>query len=362
MTETTHTGPIRVGIIGLGFGGETALKCYKKLPNVEVVALAGLEEDRLAYLSETYNVPHTHRYYEELLARDDIDAVSIGVPNVLHAPVAIMALERGIHVLCEKPIARTSEEAESMVQAAIKANRVLKVVFNHRRRGDVEILKRYIDDGKLGQIYYAKAYWMRRRGIPGVGSWFVNKEMSGGGPLIDLGVHILDMAFHLLSEPEVVTVSAMTYNHLGTNGQGFSKDRKYGASHEFGVEDLATAFMRLSNGGTLTLESSWATHSSYGDDYGILLYGTQGGAELKVKRYGWQDTLRIYTDIAGTPTEINPQTYQGEGHMAVVREFIETIADGNWSLHNGTEGLRRTRVVDACYASAQQGREIVLNS
>jgi predicted dehydrogenase len=240
---------------------------------------------------------------------------------------------------------------------------VLNVVFNHRRRGDVAILKRYIDEGELGQIYYAKAYWMRRRNIPGAGSWFVNKAMSGGGPLIDLGVHILDMALYLLNEPEIVTVSAMTYNHLGASGQGFNMNaKKSGSNSKFEVEDLATAFMRLSNGGTLTLESSWATHSSFGDDFGVILYGTRGGAEIKVKRYGWEDTLRIYTDIAGAPAEINPQTYQGEGHMAVVREFIEAIAGGNWSLHNGSEGLRRTRVVDACYTSALQGREVVVNA
>jgi predicted dehydrogenase len=355
--------PLRVGIIGLGFGGETALKCYRQLPDVEVVALAGLEEDRLAYLSETYHVPNIHRYYEELLARADIDAVSVAVPNYLHEPVVTAALERGLHVLCEKPLARTSEEAERMVQAATRANRVLKVVFNHRRRGDIEILKRYIDEGKLGNIYYAKAHWMRRRGIPGVGTWFVSKEMAGGGPLIDLGVHALDMALHLLGEPEVVTVSAMTYDLLGSNGRGFNvNSKKTGSGNTFEVEDLATAFLRLANGATLLLESSWATHSNVGDDFGIVLYGTEGGAEIKVKKYGWEDTLRIYTDIAGVPAEINPQIYRGEGHMAVIREFVAAIKEGHWSQHNGTEGLRRTRIIDACYASARQGREVVLNA
>ena len=354
--------PLRVGIIGLGFGGETALKCYKQLPDVEVVALAGLEEDRLTFLSETYHVPNTYRYYEELLVRDDLDAVSVAVPNYLHTPVVLAALERGLHVLCEKPLARTSEEAERMVQAAIAANRVLHVVFNHRRRGDIEVLKRYVDDGKLGNIYYAKANWMRRRGIPGVGTWFVSKEKAGGGPLIDLGVHVLYMALHLLGEPEVVTVSAMTYDLLGSNGRGFNvNSKKTGSGNTFEVEDLATAFFRLSNGATLLLESSWATHSNFGDDFGIVLYGTDGGAEIKVKRYGWEDTLRIYTDIAGVPAEINPQVYPGAGHMAVIREFVAIIREGNWSLYNGTEGLRRTRIIDACYASAQQGREVVLS-
>ncbi|HEY4384171.1 MAG TPA: Gfo/Idh/MocA family oxidoreductase [Ktedonobacteraceae bacterium] len=362
MTTPSSTNPVRVGIIGLGFAGEASLKGYKQLSNVEVVALAGLEEDRLHQLGQTYNIPHLYREYQDLLAHEDIDAVSIAVPNALHAPVAIAALERGLHVLSEKPLARTGEEAKLMVQAAIKANRVLQVVFNHRERDDIQKLKQYIDEGGLGKIYYAKVYWMRRRGIPGAGSWFVNKQLAGGGPLIDLGVHMLDIALFLLGEPEVVTVSASTYNELGSRGLGVdANSRKSGAGHAYEVEDLASAFMRLSTGATLTLETSWATHSSYGDDYGIILYGTEGGAEVKVKNYSSVDTLRIYTDVAGAPAEIAPKVQGGGLHAAVTREFIERITSGNWSLYPGRDGLRRARIIDACYASAQHGREVILD-
>lgn len=355
--------PIRVGVIGLGFGGETHLKAYRRLPNVEIVALAGLEEDKLAALGAAQQVPNLYRHYEELLARDDIDAVSVCVPNFLHAPVAIAAFERGMHVLCEKPLARTSAEAETMVRAAIKANRVLKVVFNHRVRGDIQVLKQAIDEGKIGDIYYAKASWMRRHGIPGAGTWFVSKEMAGGGPLIDLGVHVLDMALYLLGEPEVLSVNAATYNQIGRSGRGVDKNaNKSGAGNVFEVEDLATAFLRLANGGTLLLESSWATHSSAGDDFGVTLYGTEGGADIQVKNYSWEDTLRIYTDVANVPAEIRPRLRKGEGHQAVIREFIETITEGNWAAHVGYEGLRRTRIIDSCYASALQGREVVISN
>jgi predicted dehydrogenase len=305
-------------------------------------------------------VPHLYREYQDLLARDDLDAVSIGVPNHLHAAIAIAALQRGLHVLCEKPLARTAEEAETIVQAAVEAKRVLQVVFNHRERGDVQTLKRYIDEGKLGRIYYAKAYWMRRNGIPGAGSWFVSKAKSGGGPLIDLGVHVLDMVLYLLGEPEVVTVSASTYDELIQGGRGFDKEAtKSGANHSQDVEDLATAFIRLANGITLSLETSWATNSSYGDDYGVILYGSEGGAEIKVKNYSTRDTLRIYTDVAGAPSEIAVQNPKSGFHLAVIRQFVEHIRSGNWSLYTGNEGLRRARIIDACYASAQQGREVV---
>ncbi|HTK09634.1 MAG TPA: Gfo/Idh/MocA family oxidoreductase [Ktedonobacteraceae bacterium] len=363
MTTPSSTNPVRIGVIGLGYAGEESLKGYQKLPNVEIVALAGLEEDRLHQLGQTFNIPHLYREYQDLLARDDIDAVSIAVPNSLHAPIAIAALDRGMHVLVEKPLACTGDEAKTMVQAAIKANRILQTVFNRRERDDIQRLKQYIDEIGLGKIYYAKAYWIRRRGIPAAGSWFVNKRLAGGGPLIDLGVHVLDTVLFLLNEPEVITVSASTYNELGSRGIGtsnyVSRFSAGGTINE--VEDFASAFMRLSTGATLTLEASWATHSSYDDDYGIILYGSEGGAEVKAKRNTLTDTLRIYTNVAGVPAEVAPKVQGGEFHAAVTRQFVERITSGNWSLHQGHDGLRRARIIDACYASAQHGREVVLD-
>jgi predicted dehydrogenase len=361
MSTTPHSGPIRVGVIGLGFAGKTALHCYATLPNVQIIALAGQEEERLAQLGTTFAIPHLYHEYEALLARDDLDAVSVCVPNHLHAPVAIAALERGLHVLCEKPLARTSEEAATIVQAAIKANRVLQVVFNHRERNDVQTLKHALDEGQLGEIYYAKAYWMRRRGIPGAGSWFVKKTLAGGGPLIDLGSHMLDMVLFLLNEPTALTVSATTYNKLAVQGLGVDpKAQKSGAEHRFDVEDLATAFVRFSNGTTLLLETSWATHSRAQNDYGIVLYGTAGGAEISARNYTTENTLTIFQDRDGAPTEIRPQVQGGGFHQAVVSSFLDKIVSGNWSRYNGSEGLRRVRIIDACYASAAQGREVLL--
>ncbi len=362
MTLGQSPQPLRVGVVGLGFAGETHTNSYQQIPGVEVVALAGLEADKLAALGATYGIPHLYDNYQELIARDDLDIVSVCVPNYLHAPIAIAALERGRHVLCEKPLARTGSEAAAIVEAARRANRVLHVAFNHRMRGDVQVLKQYIDAGKLGRIYHAKASWMRRRGIPGLGSWFTSKEMAGGGPLIDLGVHVLDMALHLLGEPQVLTANAATYAEHGPRGVGGGSNPKFHVGSAFEVEDLATAFLRLADGGTLLLEASWATHSSAGDDFGVTLYGTDGGAEINVKNYGWEDTLRIYTDVAGVPAEVRPQVRKGEGHLAVVRNFIAAIRDGNWIAHSGVEGLRRAYIIDACYASALRGHEMTLAS
>ena len=168
-------------------------------------------------------------------------------------------------MLCEKPLARTVAEGTAMVEASKQAGRVLKVVFNHRERGDVAALKHQIDEGQLGRLYYAKAHWMRRNGIPGMGGWFTNRELSGGGPLIDLGVHILDLALHLLGEPQVTTVSANTFAELGPRGKGSTRlPNANTLGSAFEVEDLATAYLRLEGGGALQLETSWATYRGAG--------------------------------------------------------------------------------------------------
>lgn len=361
MTTKETTQPLRVGIVGLGWAGETHLKAYQQQPQIDVLAVAGLETPRLEYLGSTYNVPHLYENYEDLIARDDLDIVSVCTPNFLHAPISIAALRSGKHVLCEKPLARSAGEAQTIVDAAIAANRVLDVAFNHRRRGDVQVLKRHIDTGALGGVYHAKANWLRRSGIPGLGSWFTNKEMAGGGPLIDLGVHMLDMALFLMGEPTVHSVSAATYAELGPRQIGnAASSNKQQVGSAFEVEDLATAFLRLEGGATLLLEASWATYRSAGDTFGVTLYGDRGGAEIRVQNYATEDTLRIYSDVGGVPAEINPLVTRGEGHVAVVRDFVNAIRGGDWAAHVGREGLRRSQIIDACYQSAREGREVLI--
>lgn len=352
---------LRVGVVGLGYAGEQHLKNFARIPGVEAVGLAGLEEERLRALGERYGVGTLYKSWEELVARDDLDIVSIGAPNHLHAPIAVAALEGGRHVLCEKPLARTGAEAAEIVQAARAADRAVHIAFTQRERGDVQALKRHIEEGNLGRIYHAKATWMRRNGIPGMGGWFTSKEMAGGGPLIDLGVHMVDMALYLMGNPEVESVSCATYAELGPRGRGGRAD--FGlmqGDSPYEVEDLATAFIRLSGGATLNLEAGWAAYRESSDDFGVTLYGTDGGAEMKVRNYGTKDTVRIYTDVAGVPAVVVPEIEPREGHHAVVRRFVETIRNGTWEGQHGEDGLDRALIIDACYASALEGREISL--
>ena len=357
--ETTFAEPLRAGVVGLGYAGEQHLKNFVRVPGVEAVALAGLERDRLRELGERYGVQDLYTSWEDLVARDDLDIVSIGAPNHLHAPIAVAALEGGRHVLCEKPLARNGEEAQRIVDAARGADRAVHIAFTQRERGDVQALKRHVEEGNLGRIYHAKATWMRRNGIPGMGGWFTSKELAGGGPLIDLGVHMVDMALYLMGEPGVETVSCATYAELGPQGRGgWAGSGLMTGEKPYEVEDLATAFIRLSGGATLNLEAGWAVYRESSDDFGVTLYGTDGGAEMKVRNYGTSDTVRIYTDVAGVPAVVTPEIEPREGHLAVVRRFVETIRSGDWEGQHGEDGLDRARIIDACYASALQNREV----
>jgi predicted dehydrogenase len=359
--DNTAVKPLRVGVVGLGYAGGQHLKNFVRMPGVEAAALAGLEEGRLRELGGNFGVPYLYKNWEDLVARDDLDVVSIGAPNHLHAPIAIAALKGGKHVLCEKPLARTGAEAEGIVRAAREADRAVHVAFTQRERGDVQALKRHVEEGNLGRIYHAKATWMRRNGIPGMGGWFTSKEMAGGGPLIDLGVHMVDMALYLMGEPGVESVSCATHAELGPRGRGGRADFGLMPGEDpYEVEDLAAAFIRLSGGATLNLEAGWAAYRESSDDFGVTLYGTEGGAEMKVKNYGTADTVRIYTDVAGVPAVVTPEIQPREGHFAVVRRFVQAIRDGDWEGQFGEDGLNRARIIDACYTSALENREISL--
>jgi predicted dehydrogenase len=202
---------------------------------------------------------------------------------------------------------------------------------------------------------------MRRAGIPRLGSWFVSKEVAGGGPLIDLGVHVLDIAMYLMGEPEPVAVSANTYAEFGPRGlKGWpGREQFSNESRPYEVEDLATAFIRVDSGATLLLEASWGTHSSAGDDFGVTLYGTEGGVELMVRNYTYDDTVRLFTDIGGMPTDLTPKIAKGDGgHTQVIRRFVHAILHGGPATPTPAEGLRRAEVLDACYRSAAAGREV----
>ena len=350
--------------MGLGWAGCQHLDAYGAIDGVDIVALAGKEADLLATLGAQHQVPHLFADWEDLVDVPGLDAISVAVPTFLHAPIAIAALSRGIHVLSEKPIARNEQEGQAMVDAARTAGRVLDVAFNHRRRGDIQALKAVIEGGELGRPYYAKASWLRRAGIPKLGSWFTNREMAGGGPLADIGVHVLDYALYLLGEPKVLSVSAAVFAELGPRGLGgAARPTADTAASPFEVEDLAAAFLRLEGGGTLILEAGWASYRDPADLMSFLVYGTDGGAEIAItSATAAAPVVRIFADKDGVNADREVAADHGRAHRQVVDDFVDVVRAGpaEWLRHDGSLALGRARIIDACYQSARENREVRL--
>ena len=355
------TTQLRAAVIGLGWAGQQHIKAYQALPQTTMVAVAEPNPTLLQQVKEEYGVEYAFNDYREMLEWGEIDVVSIGTPNFAHAEPAIDSLDHKMHVLVEKPLARTYAEGLEMVRAAERNDRVLQVMFNQRFRPDVQVMKRFIDEGGLGDIYHAKSRWLRRSGIPGRGrKWFVSRELAGGGPLIDLGVHMLDMALYSMGEPRVEAVSGAAYNHLG---QRFVTE-VYGEDAQYEVEDFATSLIRLEGGRTLQLEASWATYREDGDLINLMLYGKRGGAEMTTRNYRPEGAVKFYVDAAGVPSEIIPEVptsaQSTPGHELAAATFVERVLSGDYAEHRGREGLLRTWIIDAIYRSAAEGREIRL--
>lgn len=356
---------VGVGVIGCGIG-KWHLEGYDTDPRAKVIAISGLE-DRCNTIAKDHNVPIVYQDYRDLLANPDIKAVSIAVPNFLHVPIGLDAIAAGKHVLIEKPLARKVAEGEKLVRAAEEAGLVLGIVFNRRSRSDMQVLKQAIDRGDLGEIYHARAYWNRSAGIPGLGSWFTSKEGAGGGPLIDLGVHVLDMALWLMDEPVVERASAAAYAKLGPQGIGHWTGNRFsiGTEQRFDVEDFATAFLRTDRGSTLFLETSWAEFSDRTDEFGVSLLGSKGGADLHVKDYATVGTLKLFTYTDGIVSDCVPRLPEkpaSAGHGEVIHHFLDAIIDGVPMVPDGRKGLERTALIDAIYKSAERGREVEVPS
>jgi len=354
---------LRAGVVGLGWAGQQHMAAYADLPATDLVALAGRETDILAELGERFAVPPEQRFgdWSDLLANADLDVLSIAAPTGLHAPIAVAALDAGVHVLSEKPLAENAEAGERMVEAAERNQRVLDVSFNHRRRGVVKALRRLIDEGTLGPIYYAKAGWVRRQGIPTIGSWFTRRATAGGGPLMDLGVHMLDIALYLLDEPRVRTATAATYAEFGPRGRGaavsMATEKTGVVDGGFEVEDLSTAFLRLTSGTTLLLESSWAQWVPEDLCY-VTVYGADGGAGITWVPTSSHRSMEVWTEHDGHSQRDRPELPPDGHHREAVADFLTLVQSGQPS--PGRDLLTRSVIIDACYASAEQGREVEL--
>ena len=276
---------VRFGFIGAGAIAHYAADAVLKHPHAKLVAIQDLSVDRLKTLQQKHTLEYAHETVEELLANKSVDAVYIAVPNKFHIPLTIQALKAGKHVILEKPFAMNAVEAEQAIATAKAAGLVLNLGMNQRFNADSQKIKYLVEQGVLGEIYHAKAYWMRRTGIPKLGTWFGNKEIAGGGSLYDIGVHMLDLCLYTINNFEPVSVVGATYTKFGDRGLG---EGGWGMSDKldvpFDVDDFASAFIRFANGATVALDTSWACHQADGNKDNVEIFGTEGGATLRPAR------------------------------------------------------------------------------
>jgi predicted dehydrogenase len=362
--------PLRAGVIGLGVG-VSHIKGFQSLQranqSVELVALCDSNLARLNESGDQYGVAAAGRFtdYKAMLAEAKLDLLSICLPNALHREVGQAALEAGAHVLCEKPLATSAADVQAMIAAAEANQRRLMVAYNYRYRADIAWIRQLLAEGKLGQVYHIDASWRRETGIPGSG-WFGSKALAGGGPLIDLGVHVLDLSLWLLGFPAVKTVSGSTRGHFGARGQkvwGLPRWLENKNEATFDVEDGAVGFLRLDGNLSMSLQATWAEHRAPKDDSIRLEFqGTEGTAVLNILNYRNEDTLRLYTSVAGSPVTITPVINWGStsGHELLVADVVKALRNNLPSPTTAEQGLQTVRVLEAMYQSAAAGREVVL--
>jgi predicted dehydrogenase len=329
------------------------LNWLSQCPRATVVAVAEIHPGRAREATERFKIARSYTDYRELLEQADIDAVTIALPNYLHAPVAIEALKARKHVFLEKPMATSAKEASRIIDTAMKMKRTLMVGQNLRFHRASQMAKLLIQRGDLGDIYHARAFWLRRSGIPRIGSWFTQKKYSGGGCGFDIGVHILDITFHLLGDFEAASVFGQTHSKFGPRGLG---EFNWGKSEidpgkPCDVEDSATAIIKMKSGRTINFEVSWAGHQPQdGREHGVDLLGTQGGLSLfpaKLYRNGASGYETI--QLAGLKIPLPEDRFQ---------HFVNCVLDNKKPLVTLEESLKVQQVLDAIYASSASGREV----
>lgn len=362
--------PLRIGIIGTGMIATAGhIPAWQNLKgDVEIVAVADVLADRAALIARTHNIPQAYGDWRKMLADARPDIVSICTPNMYHREQTIACLEAGAHVMCEKPIAVSHADAVAMFDAADKARRILFVGQSARFSNTAMAAREIINAGRLGEMYYAETYFMRRRGIPTWGQFHM-KQHSGGGPVYDLGVHAIDLLFWLMGSPKVVAVSGQTYTKLGNRDEklatslaesgaplGVLTPREY-ATREFDVEDMAAGFIRLEGGATIAFKTSWAANIPANTGQTMIL-GTEGGLVL--------DPLTLVTNMGSYQVDVTPHVpaerkVDFAGHWEQTAHFVKVLRGQDKLIVTRDQVLSVMRTLDALYESSKLGREVTLD-
>ncbi len=322
---------------------------YGALENIEICAICDINENAFDWVKEKYPGIRTYRDYPEMLDSEKPDIVSICTPNKFHKQMTIDAFKAGAHVHCEKPMAMNEQEALDMIKARDKYDKRLMIGLNNRFTNEAFFIRDYISNGHLGDIYYTRCGWRRRRGIPGMGGWFTQKALSGGGPLIDLGVHMIDLSMYMMDSPEPITVSASTYRKFeGCKTRNMVFDPKKNGI--FDVEDLAVGFVRFANGASLSFEVSFAMNNDE-EEWFYELFGTKGGVKYR------KGKLAIYSEMNDTLVDIYPDTNYKTKALDEFRHFIDVIEKKKKNISPAEDARKMMKLIEAAYESADLGKE-----
>lgn len=349
---------VKIALIGAGNIANTHIEAYQQVENAEVYTICDINPQRLVETADHFGIERRYTDVDTMLAElPELDAADVCVWNCNHAECAIKALNAGLHVLCEKPMAYNTEEAVRMNEAAKKNNKLLMIGFVMRFSDDAKVAKDFIDQGYLGDVYYAKAQYVRRHGNPG--GWFADKARSGGGPVIDLGVHVIDLIRYLMGNPKPVSVYAATFDNIGkrdylkTSVGWIPRDAK--PEDPCTVEDFGSALIRYENGAVTQLETAYSFNGENIEKR--QLFGTKAGIDLS-------DGVKIYGEYNNFLADIDVKTknYKGASSAFVseMRHFVDCVKNGTECMAKAEDGIEVMRILDAIYESARTGHEIIL--
>lgn len=349
MTKT-----LKVGVIGLGGISNTHMPGWSASPHTEVVAGSDINPAVFETWRTKYGISRFYENPADLINDPELDIVDICSPNMFHAEQAIAALGAGKHVICEKPLAPTPNEVRKMIAARNQSGKLLMTAQHFRFGGVARAMKAEIDTGILGDVYHARS-WMLRRGFLPVRPTFIYKKNSGGGPTIDIGVHILDLTLWLMGHPKPVAVSGVARTALAKREGAFSQSGRTPIPQDIDVEDFAAAFVRFDTGATMILEVSWLLHhNTPGEDSRVWLYGTEGGCEFPKAEFMRSNyDTRQYSNTQLTMTQDTT-----EPHALECMEFARAIVEGLPSPVPPEESLIVQTILDGIYRSQEAGREV----
>jgi len=356
---------ILVGIIGTGgIAGGKHMPALSKLEGVEMTAFCDIEEAKAQQAAKRFGTPTAKVYadYRELLKDPTIDVVHVLTPNDSHAEITIAALEAGKHVMCEKPMAKKAADARRMLEAARRTGKKLSIGYQTRQSAESQYLKKICMAGDLGEIYFAKAHALRRRAVPTWGV-FLDAEKQGGGPLIDIGTHALDLTLWMMDNYEPKSVVGNTYRKLGDN-EGSANAWGPWDPKQFTVEDSAFGFITMKNGATIILEASWAINLLDTTEANCTLAGTKAGADMK-------NGLRINGENKGTMYVQNIQTdgggvayFDSKGVDLAFEEaksWINAVRNDTDPIVLPEQALVVSEILEAIYDSAKTGQPVTFD-